>query len=752
MRAGVTRPTWIFLAIALVAAAACRRAARDTLLDLAAAAGVADHEAPFDLVRFGVPGAEPRLARGFYVEPGAQGDRFGWARRRTRFRCAWNEVRPRTLVLDMAPYPGLTAQAVEVSLNGAPLQRFGLDPGRRRYRVDLPTEPQTVGDNIVGLQFADIAPADNPHRRRLSAAVYSAAIAVAPAPVLDALLARDAPPPLAVEDGSAPSLTQVGPSALRYAFLLPEAAEIRFVPKAHPLADRAGERAVMSVTVQTDGAPAAELWRGRAGEGGEVGVRLPGRAGTLVRLGLHVEGGTMAWATWVAPRVVGRRPPPSSPVDADRVAALRHSLKDASLLLVVLDAASARHFGAYGYPRDTTPEIDRLASEGVLFERAFTPAVYTLAAMSALWTSIPPDQLRRGLPVDAPLPAGPLTLAELLSANGVATGGFVANGFAGRSFGFDRGFGYFEEVYRAHGYRASAFLAAMPPWLAANRGRRFFAYAHFREPHFPYDPEPPFNTRFGPDAPLDLEQRRSKSWHVAVNERTATARPEEIAHLTRLYDGNLAYADHVFGRLRAEMERLGLWERTVVVVAADHGEALYEHGLIGHNHQVFEESTAIPLIVRFPGGHAPRGLRVRSTVGLLDVAPTVADVFALGARGAARGFQGRSLLPLAFSRDESGFVVSRTTGAQPRYALRDARYRYIFDSHYGQQSLFDLESDAAERENLVATRPVVTAFQRQRLHAWLLRTRGADDVEEGTAAAAADEETRENLRALGYIN
>lgn len=740
--------------VGVAAAAACRRPVPATLLDLAAAAPVADHEAAFDLVRFGSPGAEPRLARGFYVEPVAQGDRFGWARRRTRFRCAWTDARPRTLLLDMAPYPGLGTQQVEVSLNGTAVRRFALDPGRRRYRVELPAEPQAAGENIVGLDFTEVAPPGNPHGRRLSAAVYAAAIAAAPAPTLDALLARDAPPPLAVAGASPASLTQVGPSALRYAFVLPEKAEMRFSPRAHPLAERAGEAVAMRVTLQADSSPEVELWRGPAGDGREVVVPLPGRAGQPVRLGLHVDGGAFAWGVWDgAPRVLGLPAIPSTPArDARRLEELRRSLAGASVLLVVLDAAGARHFGAYGYGRQTTPEIDRLASEGVLFARAFTPAAYTLAAMSSLWTSLPPDQLRRGPPAEAPLPAGPLTLAELLSANGIAAGGFVANGFAGTGFGLDRGFGYFEEVYRAHGHRANAFLRAMPPWLEANRGRRLFAYAHFREPHFPYDPEPPFNTRFGPDAPLDLEQRRSRSWYMAVNEGRASARPEEIAHLTRLYDGNLAYADHVFGRLRAEMERLGLWDRTVVVVTADHGEALHEHGLIGHNHQVFEESTAIPLIVRFPGENAPRGIRVPAVVSLLDIAPTVADVLGLADREAGRSFQGRSLLPLVFAREESGFAVSRTTGLRPKYALRDARYRYVFDSHYGQESLFDLVADPAERDDLRAARPVMAAFQRQRLHAWLLRTRAADDADEAAAATPADKETLENLRALGYVN
>src|SRR6185503_1897437 len=136
------------------------------------------------------------------------------------------------------------------------------------------------------------------------------------------------------------------------------------------------------------------------------------------------------------------------------------------------------------------------------------------------------------------------------------------------------------------GSRGEAFSRVLPDWLRANAGRRFFAYVHLREPHFPYDPGPPFDTAFGPDAPLTSAQRRDKTWYTDVNQGRVRPSAEEVAHLQRLYDGNLAYADREVGRLRRALEDAGLLDRTVVIVTADHGEQLYEHGYISHSAQV----------------------------------------------------------------------------------------------------------------------------------------------------------------------
>ena len=189
---------------------------------------------------------------------------------------------------------------------------------------------------------------------------------------------------------------------------------------------------------------------------------------------------------------------------------------------------------------------------------------------------------------------------------------------------------------------------------------------------------------FGPDAPLPASAKTGSEWMDRVNEGTHRPTPEEIDHLERLYNGNLALVDEEVGLLRAHLERLGAWDRTVVIITADHGEAMYEHGFIGHNEQLFEDSVRIPLILRFPPGTIPGGRRVEALTGLLDLAPTVADILGVP-KERLSSFRGRSLLPDAaggasIPPDE---VLSRTVGARPRYTHVGARYKYHYNTRDG---------------------------------------------------------------------
>jgi arylsulfatase len=420
-----------------------------------------------------------------------------------------------------------------------------------------------------------------------------------------------------------------------------------------------------------------------------------------------------------------------------------------NVVFVIFDAARAREVGAYGYAPPTTPEIDRLAREGVLFQSAFTPAVHTLGAMSSVWTSQHPDRNHSEVSFSSRLPAGKLTLAEVLSGQGILTAGFVANAVAGKAFGFDRGFQEFEETFREHGSSAAGFREVLPGFFARNKDRRFFAYVHYREPHFPYDPEAPFDTKFGPEGPISKAARGEMGWIVDVNQGRRGMSAEEQAHLVRLYDGNLAFADQELGALRKSLQELGLLERTVVIVAADHGEQLYEHGWIGHNTQLFDDSMHVPLIVRFPAGAGPSGVKVDGFVDLLDMAPTIADVFGvLGKGGSDREFRGRSLLPVIAGAPGKPAVLSRTVWDRPRYALRDARFKFVFDTRSGEEQLFDLERDPGETRSEAAAQPVRAAYYRQALYEWMARLKSRG---EGEAGAALTREQRDNLCALGYI-
>ncbi|PYQ07085.1 MAG: hypothetical protein DMF82_04655, partial [Acidobacteria bacterium] len=553
-----------------------------------------------------------------------------------------------------------------------------------------------------------------------------------------------------VEAGSAPALVEVGPAVVRYAVRLPPRAELRFTPDLHPSARAAGAAASFRVTVEPRPGEEGEAWsrvigpRDPAPE--EVAIPLPGRAGDIVRVGLHV-GGTEAgdrhaWGLWKAPRILGRVRGQEAgaegaatsldggpPTEKERARAdpLRRAAAEMNVLFIILDAARASELS-----------------------RAYTPAVYTLAAMSSVWTSQYPERHHDAASFSEPLARGRLTLAQLLSAQGIQTAGFVANPIAGGLNGLDRGFSEFHEVWREVGSRGDSFRPLVPDWLKANKGRRFFAYVHFREPHFPYDPPPPFDTRFGPDAPLTKEQRRDNAFFTDVNQGRRRMSDAEREHLVRLYDGSLAFADQEIGALRKVLDAEGLLDRTVIIVAADHGEGLMEHGWIGHNVQLYESLTRVPLVVRFPAGKEPRQTRVTGFASLLDVAPTIADLFGvMGRGGSQREFQGRSLLDLIVGAPGRPAVLSRTVWDRPRYSLRDERYKFIDDTRTGEEQLYDLQADPEERRNLTATDPLRTAYYREALQHWTLGLARPEAT--GAAGRALTRVQCENLKSLGYL-
>ena len=761
-------------ALAVLPLLGCPSAPKEVAYDLARRVGIAERWSAGNVLLFGTPAAEPRQVEGFYREAGGgAGDPFLWVKAEAEVALDWPDVTPRLGILDLAPYRGVRDQSIEVRLNGTRVGQFRLNDVRHRYRIALPGEAQKQGENRLRFLFSGAgSPSSedpkNPDKRQLAAQLFSLVTGPASEPSLEDLLGRGAPRPFGVTEAQgAPSLSLVGPSLVRYAIRVPPGGELRFTPDLHPAARAAAGAASFRVTFEGPGSEGhpQELWKRVIGAGdakiSEVVVKLPGSAGDIARVGLEViptEGSRFAWGLFSAPRILGRAVPadpleagPHPPTENARADGLRKALGGANVLLVILDAARARQLGAYGYGRPTTPEIDRIAAEGVVFEKAFTPAVYTLGAMSSVWTSQYPDRHHGDVSFSSPLPKDRLTLAEVLSGQGILCAGFVANPIAGGFNRLDRGFVEFRELWRELGSTGGVFRQAVPGWLAKNKHRRFFAYLHFREPHFPYDPDPPFDTRFGPDRPIPKSARRDMAWITDVNQGRRALTPEEREHLVRLYDGNLAFADQEVGALRRTLEAEGLWEKTVVIVAADHGEGLLEHDWIGHNVQLYEPSVRVPLIVRFPSGAGAKGRRVTELVDLLDLSPTIADVLgALGKGGSDRAFQGRSLLPVVMGAPGKPMVLSRTVWDRPRYGLRDERYALIVDTRTREERLFDTAADPEEVHDLSGKLVLRAAYYRQTLDHWtrnLSRAARSDAEEAGVMTKASCE----SLKSLGYL-
>lgn len=745
-RAGPARA----IAAAALLVAFCRDAERPlpVIHDLARLAPAADFEGGLEYIAFGTPLAAGAGVVGVVTPREPEAERFAWLRPRAELRVRSAPGEARRLLLDLEPHPSAGPLPLSVLWNGRRSGRVAeLARERRLYMFDVP--PSRVapdGTNRLSLRLGGADRQVAVPRGRLAARLYGLWLGAPGEPALDPDSVDASQPPVLARAGATPEVV-LAPGRLRFALRLPERAELRFAARLVR-----GERATLRVTLDSGAGAEQELWHG-APSGREATVSLHAPADLPVRLSLHVEAASNAVrVAWSLPRVLGAaRPPfPSAHSESDEALAdpLRADLGGANVVLVVLDAAAARSFGALGGPKEATPEFDRLAKEGVVFENAFTPAVYTFPAIYSLFTSLSPDEHGNLDPWAAHLSRPPLVLAEAAAARNIHTAAFVASPMVGPSRDFDRGFAEFHKIYTSHDdpTEAESFRPHLERFLAASTDRRFLAWAHFREPHFPYDPKPPFDRIFG-EGPIPKELRSDPKLLSAIEEQRWRALPAEIDHLRRLYLGSLAYVDREVGWLRRRLEASGLLEKTVLIVTADHGEAFWEHSRIGHNVQVYDELARVPLLMRLPARTGTAGLRIRSLVELSDLAPTIADALGFWREGRPP-FQGLSLLPIVAGAPGRPFVVTRDGAAAPRYALRDERSTCILNTFDDSVELYDRVRDATEARDLAKDEPLAADQCRQAVRAWVLDQRPRGEPAEAPPVSAED---RERLRALGYV-
>lgn len=388
------------------------------------------------------------------------------------------------------------------------------------------------------------------------------------------------------------------------------------------------------------------------------------------------------------------------------------------LVFVSFDALQAAHVGCYGYPRDTTPTLDSLASAGFRFADARSVASWTVPASMTWFTGVypsehrlvnkfklfkPPVEQPATLTEQAPALA---TLAQVLKANGYATGGFTGNAGVSGSFGFSLGF---DEYYSAAG-RFGGFDESVPravDWLRKNKDRPFFLFLHGYDVHGQRGLPPGTDIRFrekdydGKFAGTPAEQEILRE--RGLEDGTVPMRDADVTFWRAVYDEKVRRADAKFAEFLAELKTLGLMEKTVLVVTADHGTELHEHGRFDHGFTLYDELLRVPLIVTLPnaGGRAIPG-----RVGSIDVMPTVLDLIdAKLPDTVKKQLRGKSLLPVL-----SGEAVSRPVFCETDYreytfkraVVSPDGWKLVYTLEKQTRELFDLTTDPAEKTDLAA--------------------------------------------------
>ena len=388
------------------------------------------------------------------------------------------------------------------------------------------------------------------------------------------------------------------------------------------------------------------------------------------------------------------------------------------VLVITLDTTRADRLSPYGFMNVALPHLERLAREGVVFDQATTVAPLTLPAHTSLFTGLLPPRHGVRDNADPPLADAVTTLAEVLRARGLRTGAFVGSVVLDPDRGLKQGFQHYSSVVSSNPAgpgvrqrRAGDVVGDALDWLDGVGASPFFAWAHLYDAHRPYDPPEPFASTY--------------------------------AH--NPYVGEIAYADSQVGRLLAGLERRRLLDRTIVVVAGDHGESLGERGERDHGVFIYENVMRVPLIIRAPG-LTPR--RINDVVRLTDIMPTLLDLMGLPAEPGLDGISLRGLMRgLVQDLDLEAYAESvypERYGWSGLRALRVGRYKLI---DAPRPELFDLWRDPFEETNIHESRKDLAATMRARASAVAaLAQPGAR--QDGPAVAA---DVRERLAALGYV-
>jgi arylsulfatase A-like enzyme len=443
--------------------------------------------------------------------------------------------------------------------------------------------------------------------------------------------------------------------------------------------------------------------------------------------------------------------------------------KRPNVLLIGIETLRADHVGCLGYSRNTTPTLDKLAKEGVVFSKAIATSSWTMPTVMSVFTSLYPG-IHRTTNYQKKLPNGINTLAEILKENGYMTTAFVGNPTLDNRFGFSKGFYLYDDftvqmhvgfnLFKNNDMAAqlihnvvtnSVVNCAAINWLQKNYLKvPFFMFVFYFDPHYDYIPPPPFDTIFDPNYNGSIDGRG-----IAAEQRKSTRPPQrDLDHIIALYDGEILHTNSYISKLLGKFAEYDLLGETLVIVFGDHGDEFYEHGSTAHAHTLYNELIHVPLIFRWPST-IPQSRRVDAMVSQVDIMPTILDYLGIKHTGF---MQGSSLRPLIEGREnklhdlvyaEVGTYIDSIFSA-----VISKDYKFILNLKTNEKQLFDMNSDLNEQINIYKRSPNGPIHLESHLSLWLVQNEklaaqlfGNENVQQ----VELDENRLRQLKALGYI-
>ena len=478
--------------------------------------------------------------------------------------------------------------------------------------------------------------------------------------------------------------------------------------------------------------------------------------------------------------------------------------KTPNVIFISLDTLGANHLSSYGYSKKTSPYIDKMATQGVLFEEAFSHSKWTLPSHMSMMTSTYP-YVHGVNAKEKILDSSFVTMAEMLKQNGYYCGAFVdrnKSSHIGADHGFDQGFDFYEHFperfnryeklfvlghmlnfveefllrYDIPIVHSEKFTNEVLSWLEHYSKRKpFFLFLHYDDIHseayskLPYLSPTPYNTMHMPEYQGDItgcdEDGDCSSIYLTKLSRKLREDPyyvskEDIEYIVSLYDGGISYVDYQIGMLLEGIEKLGIDENTLIIVTSDHGEAFLEHGIFLHG-QFYDEIIKVPLIMKYPG-ILPAGKRIKPIASLIDIFPTVLDLLNIKT---IDQIQGTSLLPSIFQDTKKkanivfGGLDKRIVENMPTRFVRTDSFKLItrkfIDSGKIRKELYNLNSDPIESINILEEETEIANKLEKYLTIW---DQDCENLRESIVSydkppktLELDEKTMRELKSLGYI-
>lgn len=735
---GMCIRTWLLPVVVFVLLSACQPAdSFETRLALTGELATADlHFEPTEL-DLGSPQARASLGSGWSWNERSGGTSFVWGTGHLS-ELHFFLSSPREMSLEMRCFPysfeGAPRQEIRPTLNDILLEPISLESKPQVYQVHIPANASRQGINRLTFEYEYSHSPDTGSRGR-----RTRSLAVG----WDWLRFQFEP---------AASTSEI--TASEAGISMPFGTGIDFYFEAAP-GDRLSFDEIfvpdqtasgLEISLLTDRGAEVDLLDLQSSRKG-VSIDLPLDEGQAVKLSFltAAHAGAPDPIFLRAPRI--ESVPSQHEVTAEAVAtdAARLQTNLPNVLLYVVDTMRADHLGLYGYPRQVSPEIDRFGQEAIVFDHAIAQTSWTKPAVASIFTGL--RTTAHGVNHrEHRLASSFSTMAELLSEATYRTVAFTTNAYFSADSGLRQGFDEFSlQPARADRVNQQIFDRLDHD----EEGSPLFLYVHTIDPHAPYDPPEQFRLEF---APRVSDPEAGTFEHIrglAFGEIPRTNQTDQ--DLTDLYDAEIAFADRQFGLLLEDLRRRGLYDEMLIVLASDHGEGFYEHGIQGHGWDLYRESIQVPMLLKLPG--TTTGQRIAEPVQQIDLLPTLLELVGVEVPAS---IQGRSLASL-LGRDPI-----QATGGGPVFSYLDYegrrgmsviwnRWKLIEPLSAGfaqNRELFDRVQDPQEQQNVAADHPVVAGYLATLTRRQMLEL---DQLPE-SETMEFDDETKRQLEALGYLD